>query len=109
MRSSLRSFLYTACGIGFLALTTGCEQCEVSTGDGEETKTKQGFCSVKKFTTDDRTDSQPYTSGTTVEVRSVNGRVRVIENNGSLRDLARRANDLMGVITPSWPYVPQVV
>lgn len=69
-------------GILFALLAAGCEKCQVSSTDGNQTTTQSGYCSVSKFTTDNpRTASQPISAGKNLTIESVNGNVHVVRGS----------------------------
>jgi hypothetical protein len=83
MHSALKSLLIVAFGVGLVATTAGCEQCEVDSRDGDKEESRQGFCSVDKFIAPARAQGVAYAEGQSVRIVSENGKVVVRRNNAA--------------------------
>lgn len=80
----LRRFGVFAVGAGLVLSTAACEQCKISSKDGNETKEETGFCSVNRFQAGNaREASATLGDGKNLTIESINGNVTVAAGSGT--------------------------
>lgn len=96
MKTAISYFLYAAFGFGLLAGTSGCEQCQVDTKEGDTTVSRSGFCSVKEFTGTTSAKSAALMAGGNVSINNINGTLKITKStsesvNATFRPFVWRA------------------
>jgi DUF4097 and DUF4098 domain-containing protein YvlB len=80
----LRRFGVCVLGAGLVLSTAACEQCKISSKDGNDTKEETGFCSVNRFQSSSaRQASATLGDGKNLTIESINGNVAVAAGSGT--------------------------
>jgi hypothetical protein len=84
MMVDFRRFATLLGALGLLSSTVACEQCKVSSTEGNETKEQTGFCSVNRFQASNaREANAALGDGKNVTIESINGNVTVSSGSGT--------------------------